>query len=192
MNIERITTLLASGLKASNVATIIGCSPSRISQLAAESQEFRSLLAIKQAEAEKEDIEESALSSKYHAAEHLLLNQIMEMAPVSELRDVTNALRVVAERQDKAKTRLNPIQGSHSVINQVIQINLPAHALPEIVMTNEREVISVNQTNLAPLTSSGVTNLFKAMKENKNDTARIQGPAEEALGEALSSEVESF
>lgn len=189
MNIERITTLLASGLKPSNVASIIGCSPARISQLAKESIEFQNLLALKEAEAQEQDIEESSLTAKYHAAEHLLLNQVMEMAPVSELRDVTNALRVVAERQDKAKTRLNPIQGQAAVINQIIQINIPSHALPEVVLTKDREVISVNQTNLAPLTSVGVTNLFKTMKENKNDTARIQGTTEEAITEVISEEV---
>ena len=187
MNLERIATLLASGLKPTNVATIVGCSPARISQLAKDSIEFQNLLAVKEAEAQTEDIEEAALSSKYHAAEHLLLNQIMDMAPVSELRDVTNALRVVADRQDKAKTRLNPIQGSQSVIQQVIQINIPAHALPEVTLTREKEVISVNQTNLAPLTSAGVTNLFSQMKKEKeNEPRRIQEETEGTPQESVS------
>ena len=130
MNIDRITTLLASGLKPSNVASIVGCSPARISQLA-QDQHFQDLLTSKIAELEADDVEEKTLSSKYHAAEHTLLNQIIEMAPVSELRDVTNALRVVAERQEKAKTRLNPVQGT-TIINQTVQIAVPSHTLPEI------------------------------------------------------------
>lgn len=195
MNIERITTLLASGLKPSNVASIVGCSPARISQLSADPH-FQNLLSAKIAEAEESDVEEKTITAKYIAAEHILLNQIIDMAPVSELRDVTAALRVVAERQEKAKTRLNPVQGT-TIINQTVQIAVPSHTLPEISLTKELEVISVNTLNLAPLTSEGVTNLFKNLKadkeaieahrieENANEQGRILREAEETFGEAL-------
>ena len=195
MNIERITTLLASGLKPSNVASIVGCSPARISQLSADPH-FQDLLAAKVAEAEESDVEEKTITAKYIAAEHILLNQIIDMAPVSELRDVTAALRVVAERQEKAKTRLNPVQGT-TIINQTVQIAVPSHTLPEIYLTKELEVISVNTLNLAPLTSEGVTNLFKNLKadkeaiemqkieENANEQGRILREAEETFGEAV-------
>ena len=195
MNIERITTLLASGLKPSNVASIVGCSPARISQLSADPH-FQDLLSAKVAEAEESDVEEKTITAKYIAAEHILLNQIIDMAPVSELRDVTAALRVVAERQEKAKTRLNPVQGT-TIINQTVQIAVPSHTLPEISLTKELEVISVNTLNLAPLTSEGVTNLFKNLKadkesiemqkieENSNEQGRILREAEETFGEAL-------
>ena len=199
MNIDRITTLLASGLKPSNVASIVGCSPARISQLA-QDQHFQDLLTSKIAELEADDVEEKTLSAKYLSAEHTLLNQIIEMAPISELRDVTAALRVVAERQEKAKTRLNPVQGA-TIINQTVQIAVPSHTLPEISLTKDLEVISVNTLNLAPLTSEGVTNLFKSMKEakdvevarkieeNYNEPNRILGKAEEAIAEALQKEL---
>ena len=195
MNIERITTLLASGLKPSNVASIVGCSPARISQLSADPH-FQDLLSAKVAEAEESDVEEKTITAKYIAAEHILLNQIIDMAPVSELRDVTAALRVVAERQEKAKTRLNPVQGT-TIINQTVQIAVPSHTLPEISLTKELEVISVNTLNLAPLTSEGVTNLFKNLKadkeaiemqkieENANEQGRILREAEETFGEAI-------
>lgn len=200
MNIERITTLLASGLKPSNVASIVGCSPARISQLSTD-EKFQNMLAAKIAELEADDVEEKTLSAKYLSAEHTLLNQIIEMAPVSELRDVTAALRVVAERQEKAKTRLNPVQGT-TIINQTVQIAVPSHTLPEINLTKDLEVISVNTLNLAPLTSEGVTNLFKSMKQEKdietvrkieekyNEPNRILGAAEEAIAEALQKELE--
>ncbi len=195
MNIERITTLLASGLKPSNVASIVGCSPARISQLSADPH-FQDLLSAKIAEAEESDVEEKTITAKYIAAEHILLNQIIDMAPVSELRDVTAALRVVAERQEKAKTRLNPVQGT-TIINQTVQIAVPSHTLPEISLTKDLEVVSVNTLNLAPLTSEGVTNLFKNLKadkeaieahrieENLNEQGRILREAEETFGEAI-------
>lgn len=192
MNIERVATLLASGLKPSHVATIVGCTPARIAQLTKESEEFRLLLAEKEAQNVKEDIEEKALGNKYHAAEHLLLDQVLAMAPVSELRDVTAALRVVAERQEKFKTRMNPIVQSSPVLQTVVQINIPNHALPEVVLTREREVISVDSNNLAPLSSDGVTNLFKKMKEKQNEPARLPQETEGSFKEAVSKEVSSF
>ena len=171
MNLERITTLLAQGLKPAQVASIVGITPARISQLAKESTEFQNLLALKQAEQEKEDIEETALSAKYHAAEHTLLDQVLQMAPMSELRDVTAALRVVAERQEKMKTRQAPVVNSQPVLQQVIQISLPSQALqvPTLSMTKDREVISIDSLNLAPLTSQGVTNLFESMRKGKEN-----------------------
>ena len=184
MNIERITTLLASGLKPSNVASIIGCSPARISQLA-QQEDFKLLLASKQVLAEKDDVEEEHLSRKYHAAEHALLNQILELAPVAEMRDVTAALRVVAERQDKAKTRLNPATASQSVVHQVIQITIPQHALPNVVLTSDKEVLAIDNTNLAPLSSTGVTNLFASMKGKQNEPARIPQEATRVIEETL-------
>lgn len=190
MNIDRITTLLASGLKPSNVASIVGCSPARISQLA-QDEKFQNLLQAKIAETEVDDVEEKTITAKYIATEHVLLNQVMEMAPISELRDVTAALRVVAERQEKAKARLNPVQGT-TIINQTVQIAVPSHTLPEIALTKDMEVISVNTLNLAPLTSEGVTNLFKSMKQEKeiqNEPIGIPGAAEEALAETLQKEL---
>ena len=185
MNNEQAATLLASGLKPTNVASILGCSPSAISQLQ-NNPEFLRIYEVKRIEAEEEDIEEKALSAKYHAAEHQLLDQVLAMAPVSELRDVTNALRVVAERQDKAKTRLNPIQAGHTVVQQVINLTIPAHTIPEVILTQEKEVQAINQLHLAPLTSEGVTNLFSAMrKEKDNDSTRIPAEAGRASPQAL-------
>ena len=185
MNIERITTLLASGLKPTNVASIIGCSPARISQLAAQ-EDFKQLLAAKMAVAESEDIEEQLLSTKYHAAEHALLNQILELAPISEMRDATAALRVVAERQDKAKARLNPIQNSQAIVQQVIQITIPQHALPNVVLTSDKEVLAIDNTNLAPMSSTAVTSMFASMKGKQNEPTRISQEAAGNAQEALS------
>jgi hypothetical protein len=192
MNLERITSLLAQGLKPAHVASIVGITPARISQLAKENVEFQNLLALKTAEAEKEDIEEKALSAKYHAAEHQLLDQVLQLAPVSELRDVTAALRVVAERQEKMKTRQNPIQQQQAVLQQVIQISLPSHVLqvPEITLTKDREVISVDNRNLAPLSSDAVTSLFHSLRKGKeNESTRLPPTATEASSVSLQKEV---
>jgi len=140
MNLARVASLLASGLKPSQVATIVGCSPARISQLL-QDESFQLLLKERQVEFEKEDIEEKSLSAKYTAAEHALITQVMEMAPASELRDVTAALRVVGERQEKMKARTQPVVSPQA--QQVfVSISLPSHALaiPSVQRTLQNEI----------------------------------------------------
>jgi uncharacterized protein (DUF1778 family) len=173
MNRERVASLLSSGLKPGQVATVIGVSPARISQLLAE-EDFKLILAGKTAEIEKQDIEEVTLSAKYSAAEHALINQVMEMAPASELRDVTAALRVIGDRQEKMKARLTTPQQQQNVNQVVVSITLPSHVVPNrtFEMTNNQEVIAIGEQTLAPLSSTAVTNLFSKLK-NK-ETGGIQ------------------
>lgn len=169
MNPNRVADLLASGLKPSQVATIIGVTPARISQLLLE-PDFKLLLTSKTIEMEKKDVEEVSLSAKYSAAEHALVNQVMEMAPTSELRDVTAALRVVGERQERMKTRITPIKSGDIINNTIIALSLPSHALlmPAMEITKQGEVISIGDRTLAPLSSTAVTGLFAQMRNNSN------------------------
>ena len=169
MQTERIATLLASGLPASSVATIVGLSPARIAQLQKE-PEFALVLEAKRIEVKDKDQEELSISAKYLEAEHVLIKQVIEMAPVSELRDVVGALRVVAERQEKAKSRVNPIVQSSPVYNTLVQLQLPAHAVPRptVNFTSTKEVIAIENRNLAPLSSKGVVSLFKDLDTAQN------------------------
>lgn len=184
IQLQRIATLLASGLNQVQVSSIVNLSPSRIAQIVAM-PEFKSLYEEKRAESEKKDVEETAISAKYLSAEHALIDQVLTMAPSSELRDVTAALRVVAERQEKAAIRKNPIHAATVVHQNIIQLQLPTHALPEITINATREVIAVNDKTLAPLPSQAVTSLFSSMKEeSQNVPSRIPAPTEALTIEA--------
>lgn len=162
MKIDRIATLSASGLTPAAISTIVGVSPARISQIQA-TPEYEELLTAKQAELAEKDQEELSLSAKYLEAEHLLVKQVIEMAPISELRDVVGALRVVAERQEKAKARMNPVFHAQPVFNNIVQLQLPQHATPELAYGQNREVLAIENRALTPLSSSGVLGLFKSM-----------------------------
>jgi len=175
MNLDRITSLLASGLKPAQVATVIGVTPARISQLLSQ-EDFQLSLQAKLAVQGKEDVEEQAISAKYSAAEHALVNKVIEMAPISELRDVTAALRVVAERQEKMKTRTS-VQAP--ILHQqltVVSVNLPAHALrtPEVHLNPAKEVIAIGEQQLSPMTSTAVTNLFTKLSKKKGEDHVLQ------------------
>lgn len=188
MNLDRITTLLASGLLPSQVATIVGCSPARISQLK-QDPAFSLQLEAKLAEQKEVDVEEEAISTKYMAAEHALINQVIEMAPTADMRDVVGALRVVAERQEKMKTRTS-VQSP--ILHQqltVVSVNLPAHALrpPTVLYNTEREVVSIENRPLAPMSSEAVVGMFARMnmKGDSHEPVPNTPSAEESLAETL-------
>lgn len=187
MNLDRIASLIASGLKASQVATIVGCNPSRISQILTQ-EDFKLLLAPKLAEAEENFSESVALDAKYLNVEHLLLNAVADRMASAELKDITAALRAVAEAKYRKATVTNPTQGGTIHIQNIVQLSLPSHAIqtPVIDISATNEVTAINEQTLAPLSSQGVENLFKSLsKENKNDTSRIPASPESYAPQAV-------
>ena len=179
MNLERIASLLSQNLKPSQVASIVGCSPARITQIS-QQEDFKLLLADKNAEATKAFSETAALDSKYLHAEHQLLNAITEQAPMADMRDNVNALRVITERQYRKAAITNPVSnGSVQLTQNFVQLNIPQHALPEISLNSLNEVIAINTQTLAPLSSKGVTDLFSSMKGNNHEPERIHSCADQ-------------
>lgn len=167
MNKTRVAALIATGLKDIQVASIIGCSPARISQLRTES-DFQLLLTEAEVDNSKKDIEQVALSAKYLNAEHALVDQIMAMAATAEMSEAVSALRVISQRQIENRKVSQPVPQQGGNTTNVTFLQLPTHIvgqlqMPNIEITPGQEVISVGGRNLAPLSSSAVTNLFKRM-----------------------------
>lgn len=163
MSYTRIAKMMAAGILPGNIASAVGVSPGRISQILKE-EEFKKILAVEEALIEKESNDDKVITTKYETVEQSLLNRILELAPTSEMREATAALRVVGDRQEKMKQRINPVPlPSSNIYNTVVQLNLPKHAIPELQLSSNREVIAIGEQALAPLNSKGVTDLFKSM-----------------------------
>lgn len=164
---DRILNYLSSGIKPAQVATIVGCSPAYISQLVKDSgfqEELAALIADKPALAEETD-----LDNKYVSLEHQILKSIEEALPGSELPALGRILDAVTKRQDMRANRKNPIAVSTqygSIGVQIVQLQLPDHALrhPVIELSDNKEILSINAKNLAPMASDAVKNLFSAIK----------------------------
>jgi len=161
---NRIAGLLAKGLKPSQVATIVGVSPARISQIAA-TPEFQLVLLDKTEEVAKGDIEELNLSAKYTAAEHSLIARVTALSETAELKDITSALRVVAERQENMKARVSPVAATQQPL--AASLTLPTQMIANIYLgrTTQGEIVSVGDMPIAPMPASAVGNLFNSMKE---------------------------
>ena len=192
---ERAVHLLASGLPPIKVASVLGVSPALLSQYN-HNEEFRTALEAAEAEMREKDIEDITLTAKYHAAEHALIDRVTGLVETSEMRDVLSALKVVAERQDRAKERINPnpVGGNTTINNTVVNLSMPTHAIPEFKKNEINQVIAIDSKPLAPLSSKGVVNLFQRMQEQKllekqkekeNDTRRIIEAAERSPQEAI-------
>ena len=162
MQNPRILDLLAQGVKVMQVLTIVGCTPQYLKNLL-EDPEFKADLETKQQEYFKEADEDVVLSTRYLSLEHKILNTIEQQIGSAELRDNIKALEVVAKRQEAAKSRHNPVGDSKVVIN-TINLNLPAHAIPEYTLNSNREVVAIGNTAMAPMTGNAVKNLFDSLK----------------------------
>ena len=167
---ERIIGFLAQGLKPSQIATIVGCTPAYISQLLGEEgpEGFAQALTEKAKElSQQEDVEEKTISAKYLSMEHKLLQSIENRFGEAEFPQLVNALKVVGERQEKrALRKAGLVQLPHGNITQnIVNISVPSHALPELRMNERLEVTAVDERIMAPMSSAAVRQLFQNRRQ---------------------------
>lgn len=167
---ERIIGFLAQGLKAAQVASIVGCTPAYISQLCSAQdgpEGFREALTEKAKELSSSgDIEETTVSSKYLSMEHKLLKTIEDRLGEAEFPALVNALKVVGERQEKRALRKAGLSVAQqgTLVQNIVNITVPAHALPEFRMNTNLEVTAIGDRIMAPMSSDAVRQLFKSRK----------------------------
>ena len=176
---ERIIGFLAQGLKAAQVASIVGCTPAYISQLCAPdgaNEAFREALTEKAKELSSSgDIEETTVSSKYLSMEHKLLKTIEDRLGEAEFPALVNALKVVGERQEKRALRKAGLSVAQqgTLVQNIVNITVPAHALPEFRMNQNLEVTAIGDRIMAPMSSDAVRQLFKSRKLPAVEAAMI-------------------
>lgn len=169
MNIERVIKFLAGGLSPTQVASIVGCSASRISQLLSQPENKERLAAAKlEAGAAGDDADaEELLEGRYLAVEHALLNQMSSQIPFAELRDCTNALRAISERQEKKATRLLQARAMKEYSQHgsvTVSLTVPVHVLPAPVFNEAQEIVAIGNQPMAPLSADAVRSLFATRK----------------------------
>lgn len=165
---ERIIGFLAQGLKPVQIATIVGCTPSYISQLLGDEGPEGFKEAVKEKVQEftaNGTVEEDMVSAKYLSMEHKLIKTIEDRLCEAEFPHLVNALKVIGDRQEKRAMRkaglLNPQPAAQQTI---VQIMVPAHALPELQLNSKLEVVAIDNRIMAPMSSQAVKNLFQQRK----------------------------
>lgn len=170
---DKILNYLANGLAASQVATLVGCSPAYISQLLA-TPEFKAQL--KAAILDNPATVDEKLDDKYSAVEHALVTAVHEGIPGAELPAISRALETVARIRHDRYVRKNPLAVPSMNINmQYVQLTMPSHVVkshPVISMNEKSEIVSIDNSPMAPLSSDGVKNLFDAIRTQR-ETANM-------------------
>lgn len=171
----RILNYLANGLKAADVATIVGCSPAYISQLLAEDS-FKEELRAKLID-QPEDAGEVRLDVRYEGLEHKLLSAMEVSLVDAELPAITRALEVITKRQMMNKQIKNPAL-QNGVNITMVSLTLPAHSVhqkaPLVQLNSQQEVISIEGMPLAPMASSSVKDLFATLSSTRSSNNTIQ------------------
>lgn len=167
MNRERAIHFLSLGLPHTQVASIVGVSPGRISQLLAEPS-VKELLALKETEQEVQTFEDARLEAKVIGVKNQLLDSLAKRNDEATFMELARAYEIVC-RSESLKRNPIPIAGTQIFGGVTVQIAMPQrNLLEEIEITKDREVISVGGRELAPMSAGQVTKLFKEMRDEPN------------------------
>lgn len=161
---ERCANFLAQGLAPAQVASIVGISPGRLSQIVKE-ESFSTVLAAarERYEVSEEDAAVAErINNKYLALEDKLVDSLYSQATMMEPRDLVRALDTVSSRQARLKQAAAPVHAVQN--NYTVQLALPAHAVPEYKLNAQSEIISIDNRPMAPLPAQSVKELFHGMK----------------------------
>ncbi|MGE4259169.1 MAG: hypothetical protein AB7F19_07495 [Candidatus Babeliales bacterium] len=168
---DRIKSYLGSGLKPAQICSIIGCTPSYVSQLLKDEEFKAEVEALRDAGAVPED---ERLDKKYVSVEHRLVERIHEEAEHADIGQLARALDSVVKAQDMKHTRKNPVAAAGAMVNvNLVSLTLPAHAIPtaqpSVVLNEKHEVVAIDNKPMAPMSSDGVKNLFATLAAKKKE-----------------------
>ena len=171
---DEILRYLALGIKPAQVCNIVGCTPAYVSQLLAD-PDFRATLE-EQVQNQPENATEVRLDGKYEALEHDLLTAMQSALASAELPAITQALKVVGERQNVRRVQKNPhLQAPTTQVN-IVSLIVPARhrrEAPVIEMNEKQEVIAIGNEAMAPLSSDGVKAMFNRLRGQNERTSEI-------------------
>lgn len=175
---DRILKLLINGLKASEIANIVGCSAAYIAQLCKD-EEFVKAIENGRIEAAAKHTEEEHLDNRYEGLEHKMLSAADAALAEASFSEIMNGLEKINKRKDQLHARKNPAAPAQTALTvNVVSLQLPAHALPSnaqptITLNEKQEIIAIGGQALAPMSSEAVKNLFAARSGKPSDAQLI-------------------
>lgn len=156
---ERIIALLGNNIAPAVVATAVGCSESYISQLLSDETisaevsnlRFQHLQAASNRDGKADSIEDQLLDK-------LEVALPMMMRPA----DILRAYSVV----NQAKRRGVAAPESAQINNQIVNLQLPKHAVVQFQLSGSKELIEVDGRELTTMTSANLLLEAKARDTN--------------------------
>lgn len=197
---ERALLMLGSGTPASIVASALGVTESRISQMLAEPVFAEQVQELRFKNLQKQTL----LDEKYSSLEESLLTKLEKVLPImTKPRDVLTAISVI----NGAKRRGAQVSQDATTSQKIINLTLPVHIVHKFVSNVNNQVIEVQdgqgEARSLVTASSGSLEQFAAQHLDQGKGAeheqlthspeRLPGlqnslPAPERLGEGSESE----
>lgn len=182
---DRIATLLAQGMPPSLVSTLVGVTPSYVSQLCKDQDFQHHIEALKTEQAEEAAESEAAAKlaernfyiDRLAAAEHKVLDSVINNIAYMDPKTQLLALDTLGKRRDSMEAgmlrtglvpTLNPSGGSVSV--QVVQLTMPTICVPELQLSSNREILAIGGRSINPLPSSKLNELLAAQQAEAKGT----------------------
>lgn len=176
---DQILEYLSLGVKPAQVCTIVGCTPAYVSQLLKD-EDFVAKLneAVQNL---PEDAGEKRLDAKYESVEHDILGAMQSAIASAELPALSQALKVIGDRQNVRRVQKNPALSQPSTQINVVSLIVPVRQNippPVIEMNEKKEVIAVGNVAMAPLSSDGVKALFNKLRGQNEQVRSIPSIAD--------------
>jgi plasmid maintenance system antidote protein VapI len=158
---EQIAEFLSQGMKASDVASVIGVQPSVISELINTDEGFRELLRQKIIANRQQRI-----TTKYDTLEENTLKQLNDAVVTAEVSELTRVLESIAKIKAANKSVMfanvyqNPTQG--------VVLQFPQQVVQQITLNDNRQIVAIGEQNLAPMAISKVKDVFASMDKIKD------------------------
>jgi predicted transcriptional regulator len=153
---EQIADYLAQGMKQSEVANILGCEASVISELINHDESFKELFREK-----AKQYVSQRINTKYDDLEEKTLNQLKEaIAMAPEVSDLVRILEAIA----RIKT-VNKVQNLGTYTNPTvgIVINMPAGMAPNIQTDSNNRIITIGGKSMEAMPVAQVKDMFANM-----------------------------
>jgi len=177
VNKDKAIDLLSMGVRPGQVASILGVSPGRISQLLNE-PEVKQAIEEKQLSSIEENREEEVIKAKELAVKNNILNALSSRSDEASFMELAKTYEIIARCESFRKNTL-PMGGTQVFNGQVVQVALPMQALREfqqlaIQRTSEKEIIAIEDRELAPMSSQNVAALFTQLRGENHERTSLQ------------------
>lgn len=164
---QRALALLGSGLPVETVASAVGVSPSRISQLLADENFANQVSELKFQNLQKHNTRDS----NYDDLEDSLIEKFKETMPLMmRPMEILKAMQVI----NAAKRRGHSSPESVHTQQTVVHLNMPVQILNAFTKDINNQVIEAGNQSLLTIQSSRLRELSKDFKNGSSDEARVE------------------
>lgn len=167
---SRVLTLLGQGLGAEVVASAIGISPSRVSQLLSDAT-----FAAQVAELRFQNLaKHNERDSSYDALEDKLLEKMRDLLPfMMKPMEVLKAISIINAAKRRGSSTPESIIGQQTVVQLVMPTQIINNFTAQKIETNiNNQVVRAGQTDLITVQSSAMNQLLSRSKSLQIENVR--------------------